>query len=416
MTTPKDPRHPPLPDEEAALARVLRALPAGEPPAALDAAILKAASDALAAGGAARPRRRLPGWAIGTAAAAVLAIGIGMNLRPPTPGDEAKARAEAGLAEVAPTTPADAESKAAAGAAEAAAFDQASADAAGAAAFGQASADAAEAAERLPPGSEDASSAAGAGVLPSPAAPADATLELGRAAAAKQASPEEAAEGARTSTDRLLRYALPEPPAAPVEPPPAAHRVAPAPPPPPPPAPPAPPQPQAAPVAEAPATPSPAVAAPAPAPVEPAATADLDPQDGSPRLDAIEVTGARIKRSDMVDREAAAHAREQAARAREARASAAYSQRRQAAEAQRQRQDAAQALPAPPPAATAPAAPTVSLPPVAQDADLSAEAWLLRIRERRNAGDAAGARASLLAFARAFPDRRVPDDLADLLE
>lgn len=84
MTTPHDPRKHPLQDDEIALARVLRALPAGEPSPAVDAAILAAATDAV-------PRRRkagtglrwLPGWAVGTAAAAVLAIGVGIQLRPP---------------------------------------------------------------------------------------------------------------------------------------------------------------------------------------------------------------------------------------------------------------------------------------------------------------------------------------------
>ena len=91
MTQPQDPRKQPLQDDEIALARVLRALPAGEPSAAVDAAILAAATDAVAAGPGERPRsarpRRvlpwLPTWAIGTAAAAVLAVGIGVQLRPP---------------------------------------------------------------------------------------------------------------------------------------------------------------------------------------------------------------------------------------------------------------------------------------------------------------------------------------------
>ena len=85
MTQPQDPRKSPLQDDEIALARVLRALPPGEPPAHLDEAILRAATDALS------PERRrpvrglrwLPTWAIGTAAAAVLAVGIGLQLRPP---------------------------------------------------------------------------------------------------------------------------------------------------------------------------------------------------------------------------------------------------------------------------------------------------------------------------------------------
>lgn len=91
MTQPQDPRKQPLQDDEIALARVLRALPAGEPPSRLDAAILAAATDAVAAApgdraGAAGRKRVLPWlptWAIGTAAAAVLAVGIGLQLRPP---------------------------------------------------------------------------------------------------------------------------------------------------------------------------------------------------------------------------------------------------------------------------------------------------------------------------------------------
>ena len=97
MTQPQDPRTTPLQDDEIALARVLRALPAGEPSAKVDAAILAAATDAVngaAAPAASSPRRAvkttrwlLPGWAIGTAAAAVLAVGIGMQLRPPLAPD-----------------------------------------------------------------------------------------------------------------------------------------------------------------------------------------------------------------------------------------------------------------------------------------------------------------------------------------
>lgn len=84
MNTPQDPRHTPLQDDEADLARVLRALPAGEPSAQVDAAILAAATDAVGPRENASPsRRRLPAWALGTAAAAVLAIGIGLQLRPP---------------------------------------------------------------------------------------------------------------------------------------------------------------------------------------------------------------------------------------------------------------------------------------------------------------------------------------------
>ncbi|KAA2285517.1 hypothetical protein [Arenimonas fontis] len=85
MNTPQDPRTQPLAGEEAELARVLRALPAGEPPARVDAAILRAATDAAAGRDGGRPvpsRRRLPAWALGTAAAAVLAVFVGGQLRP----------------------------------------------------------------------------------------------------------------------------------------------------------------------------------------------------------------------------------------------------------------------------------------------------------------------------------------------
>ena len=85
MTQPQDPRKQPLQDDEIALARVLRALPAAEPPASVDAAILRAATDAVSPGRRkpAGGLRWLPTWAIGTAAAAVLAVGIGVQLRPP---------------------------------------------------------------------------------------------------------------------------------------------------------------------------------------------------------------------------------------------------------------------------------------------------------------------------------------------
>ena len=109
MSTPQDPREQPLAGEEAELARVLRALPGGEPSARVDAAILRAATDAVAGqGGGQAPgrRRRLPTWALGTAAAAVLAVFVGVQLRPEmapplreitaeAPAEPAAAKAEA---------------------------------------------------------------------------------------------------------------------------------------------------------------------------------------------------------------------------------------------------------------------------------------------------------------------------------
>jgi Meckel syndrome type 1 protein len=87
MNTPSSPIDP-LEPHERELAWILRALPGGEPPPALDARILRAAHDALAQPA---PRRRmlLAGgssgalWGIGSAAAAILAVGIGYKLTVP---------------------------------------------------------------------------------------------------------------------------------------------------------------------------------------------------------------------------------------------------------------------------------------------------------------------------------------------
>ncbi len=87
MTT-HDPHHEPLDSQERALARIVRALPGGEPPAALDAMILKASQDAVAAAPTRRTSRWLAGgavWGIGSAAAAVLAIGVGWQVLNPSP-------------------------------------------------------------------------------------------------------------------------------------------------------------------------------------------------------------------------------------------------------------------------------------------------------------------------------------------
>lgn len=75
-----------LDEQERELARILRALPGGEPPAALDARILKAAGNAAAASRRPRTRWLASGgamWAIGSAAAAVLALGVSWQLMVP---------------------------------------------------------------------------------------------------------------------------------------------------------------------------------------------------------------------------------------------------------------------------------------------------------------------------------------------
>ncbi len=86
MNTRPPSQHETLDDEERELARVVRALPGGEPPSALDALILKAATDAVASS---QPQKRslwgkgLLGtsalW-MGTAAASILTIGIGWQV------------------------------------------------------------------------------------------------------------------------------------------------------------------------------------------------------------------------------------------------------------------------------------------------------------------------------------------------
>ncbi len=78
------PPNEPLDEQEREVARILRALPGGEPPPALDAAILRAAANAAAS--SKRPVRRALAsagalWGIGSAAAAVLALGVAWQLR-----------------------------------------------------------------------------------------------------------------------------------------------------------------------------------------------------------------------------------------------------------------------------------------------------------------------------------------------
>ncbi|MFA6987070.1 MAG: hypothetical protein WC213_12835 [Arenimonas sp.] len=76
----------PLDEQEREFARIVRALPGGEPPAALDARILRAAANAAASS-------RRPGagwlasagalWGVGGAAAAVLALGVSWHMMNP---------------------------------------------------------------------------------------------------------------------------------------------------------------------------------------------------------------------------------------------------------------------------------------------------------------------------------------------
>ena len=96
-----DPDRDPLDEDERELARIVRALPGGEPPPALDALILKAAQDAVATSPSRRVRRAgwLSVWSLGSAAAAVLAVGVGWQL------NRESFRTQAPAAESAPATP-----------------------------------------------------------------------------------------------------------------------------------------------------------------------------------------------------------------------------------------------------------------------------------------------------------------------
>lgn len=80
-------RHDPLDADERELARVLRALPAGEPPSALDARILAMARDAVVSTPTQKdegqPRgRRAPrrAWGLGVAACCVFAAGLAWRM------------------------------------------------------------------------------------------------------------------------------------------------------------------------------------------------------------------------------------------------------------------------------------------------------------------------------------------------
>ena len=86
MTAPKPPTEA-LDEQERELARILHALPAGEPSAALDARILRAAANAAAS--SRKPHARwlasIGGiWGIGAAAAAVLALGVSWQMLDPS--------------------------------------------------------------------------------------------------------------------------------------------------------------------------------------------------------------------------------------------------------------------------------------------------------------------------------------------
>jgi hypothetical protein len=83
---PSNPTQDMLDAEERELAKIVRALPGGEPPVALDALILKAASDAVSSQSSTTKSRFAKGllsssvmW-LGTAAASILTVGVGWQV------------------------------------------------------------------------------------------------------------------------------------------------------------------------------------------------------------------------------------------------------------------------------------------------------------------------------------------------
>lgn len=305
---PQPPHSDPLQDDELALQRVLRALPPHEPPARVDAAILAAATDAFSP--APRAARRvlpwLPTWAIGTAAAAVLAIGVGTQLRPALAPEASAPTAES---KAAPALPPARE---------------------------RLSVELVEPERELAPMPGPPPESPLPQATFSEAAPPPPVLANEAPAPAAFAEAEIAVESASVEDDAFAADA--------------------------------------------------AAAAPAPAPTGSTAAG---------MLDRIEVTGSRLdvegERADAIRQQRALSA----ARAESSSATAKMESRAAPA------QDAA--LPE-----------AGALASVEIDAQLEPRAWLERIRERRQQGDTAGARASLQLFIRTYPDAPLPSDLARL--
>ena len=313
MNTPLPPIDPPDPHERE-LARILRALPGGEPPPALDARILRAAHDALAQP-ASRKRALWAGgssgalWGIGSAAAAILAVGIGWKLTVPPDSALPVPRAV-------PVSADSAEDQ------EATAVEF----------------------RPLPERRQDAA-----------AAPPPPPAEL------KQEAPRR-------------RVALPPPPPA---------------------APPAPTAPEPFPQAEEFRYSAPAAAAPAESD-----SAELNAYAPAPGAAAEAAAAGRDARSAYSERqrdEALGRVSSDAAKA-AAPSAGLVGERELAAQASVADEDAGSLRKR-----------------VEADGTLSATAWLDRIRARAQAGDTAGARASLRLFVERHPGRAIPTDLRPLL-
>lgn len=347
----------PLSPEERELAQLTARLgPQGEPSPALDARVLAAAHAALQP---ARATRRKPRWpvALGLAASMVLAVGIAWQLRPlqsPSVIVAAEAPAPAQL-------PAEVQTPSAPAAAPASEEAEMAA--------------VAEVVE--PPNSPTISTEAVARSTPRPAAPAprapapvlaDRSDALPRNARTRSdqraASPATAVDSAVVTQTRVVdrfQYAAPPPP----------------------PAPPAP------------------VAMPAPAFAE-------DPSAGfvpSPMEEAtLHRESGDANTSAFAGNARAVHTRPAAAREAAAKASAANAQARESETLDRVEVSGSRLKR------------TDLQVPVADDAQLPVNEWLERVRTRYGLGDAGAAKKSLLLFVKDHPRETVPDDLEPLLE
>ena len=348
-------RHPPEPltQEERELAQLIaRTGPHGEPPAALDAKILAAAQAAVAG----KPQRaRKPRWpvAMGLAASVVFAVGIAWQLRPLPPAATPSSEAPEPVAAERRTQPeAEPAREAAPLHADVVAQDPAAV--------------AADMPMSAPP------------PLPPPPAPA-----------AKTTPPRNVS---MPPPRRAVR--IPPPQVPPVQRPAQggdSYRSLGA-------------------VPSPPAPPAPILAAPEPATESPAAFAP-EPRDAAVAgsLSANETAGYTAART--------AAAKQNAARA-EMKTSTAIREQERAAQDSNARDHAAQDRGTPDRVeVTGSRMQRTDLQvPISDDARLTVDEWLERVRTRYGLGDAEAAKRSLLLFVRDHPDETVPGDLEPLLE
>lgn len=344
----------PLSPEERELAQLTARLgPQGEPSPALDARVLAAAQAALRPARAASRSRRKPRWpvALGLAASMVLAVGIAWQLRPLQSSPEI----------VASEAPAPA----------------------------QPVADQAPSAMAAAPVSEEAESVAMAKVMEAPASPAIPAETVAKSAPRPAAPPPPAPVLANRGTvvpddararsgQRAAKPVAAVDGAVVTQSRAAADRYQP-------PAPPAPPAPVAMPAPASAEEPSIAFA--------PSPTEEATPHQESADASASAAAG-----------NARAYFRTAATRETSAKASAANAQARESATLDRIEVSGTRLKR------------TDLQVPVSDDAQLPVNEWLERVRTRYGLGDAGAAKKSLLLFVKDHPGEPVPDDLEPLLE